>query len=174
MSKRITEEEIEKLYRQFHTPAHVIGHCREVARVAEGLASQLNRKGYHFDLDLIRGAALTHDVARTQQEHWILGADALQAMGYSEEADIVRQHMYYSFHSIENLEETDMVCLGDRLVKENHYVGLDERISYILKKAPDDPLVRARILEKKEETRKLLSQIEKVIGITLEQLFAGE
>ena len=174
MPKRITEKEVETLYTQFHTPPHVIGHCREVARVAEGLAYQLNQNGYHFDLELIHGAALAHDVARTCQEHWNVGADALQKMGYGDEANIVRKHMYYSFHSIRDLDETDMVCLGDRLVKENHYVGLDERISYILKKAPDDPQVKARILQKKEETRKLLCQIEKVIGQSLEQLFAGE
>ena len=174
MAKRITEEEIRRLYVRFQTPPHVIGHCREVARVATGLAEALNQHGFSFDLRLIQGAALVHDVARTQDEHWNVAADALEAMGYRDEADIVRVHMYYSFHPIDALNEADMVCLGDRLVKEDHYVGLDERISYILHKAPNKPEIQKNILKNKEATGKLLRQIEEKIGTTLDEMFSGE
>ena len=175
MTKRITEEEVEKLYDVYQTPPHVISHCKAVAKVAVRLASELNRHGYQLDLDLIKGAGLSHDVARTEEEHWLIGCKALEKLGYHDEAEIVRVHMFYSFlHAVNALDETDLVCLGDRLVKEDRYVGLDERIAYILDKAPKDPEVRKRILEKKEETRKLLDKIENVIGTKIDQLFAGE
>ena len=54
---------------------------------------------------------------------------------------------------------------------ENHYVGLDRRIAYILEKAGNDPCSRERISGKKEETRQLMEEIEKNIGQTVDSLF---
>ncbi len=65
-SRRITEDEVNKLYQEYKTPRHVIGHCKEVTRVALTLGKVLNEHGYNLDLDLIKGAGLTHDVARTE------------------------------------------------------------------------------------------------------------
>ena len=65
MKKRISEEEVKNLYLQYGTPEHVIGHCRAVSFVAVKLAEELNKHGYSFDLSLVRGAGLAHDVART-------------------------------------------------------------------------------------------------------------
>ena len=175
MAKRISLQEIAQLYESHHTPEHVILHCREVTRVAVGIAALLNEKGgYHLDLDLIRGAGLSHDVARTQEEHWNRGADILQGKGYDAEAEIVRQHMFYKFNPVDKLDETDMVCLGDRLVKEHDYVGVDERFRYIMEKAPDRPGVQEHLIQRREEMRALLQQIERIIGITADELFSGE
>lgn len=175
MAKRISSHEIAQLYESFHTPEHVILHCREVTRVAVGLAEKLNEKGgYSLDVELIRGAGLAHDVARTQEEHWNAGAEILREKGYEDEAEIVRNHMFYSFNPVDRLNETDMVCLGDRLVKEHDYVGVDERFQYIMDKAPDRPGVREHLIERREEMRALLQQIESIIGITADELFSGE
>lgn len=171
MTKRITVEECEALFEAYETPQRVIGHCREVSRVAYTIGKELKAKGYAMDLDLIRGAGLIHDVMRVKDKHWELGAEILEELGYQAEADIVRVHMTYDFHLFEELDETDMVCLADRLVKENHYVGLDERIEYILAKASGNSIVQKRILMKKEETRQLMEQIESLIGQTIDSLF---
>ena len=83
--------------------------------------------------------------------------------------------MFYSpFNPVDKLNECDMVCLADRLVKEDKYVGLDERIKYILNKAPDKPEVVANILTRKAETEKLLSDIACVIGQTVDSLFSDK
>jgi hypothetical protein len=174
MAKRITEEECEKLYQQYHTPEHVIGHCRAVSQVAVEIGRKLNEHGYRLDLDLIKGAGLAHDVARVSERHWDAGADILEELGYEDEAKIVRVHMTYDFHQFPDLDETDLVCLGDRLVKEHAYVGLDERIDYIIHKAGDDPVRTAKILEKKAETRKVMDGIEALIGQTIDSLFQEE
>jgi len=174
MTRRLSLIEIEQLYVECSTPAHVILHCREVTKVAYGLAERLNRCGYHMDLELIRGAGLAHDIARTCEEHWNVGADILLGKGYPQEADIVRHHMFYQFNPVDRLTETDMVCLGDRLVKEHTYVGVDERFQYIMDKAPDRPDIHARLIERREEMRHLLSQIEDKIGVTADALFSGE
>ena len=169
--KRISEDEIRKLYDEYQTPAHVIAHCRAVAENAEKLGKALNEHGYKLDLNLIRSAGLSHDIARTCEDHGGVGADALERLGYVDEAAIVRIHMKYShFNPVEKLDECDLVCLADRLVKEDQYVGLDERINYILNKAPKKPEIIQTIMERKEETRQLLSEIEQVIGKTIDDL----
>ena len=65
-----------------------------------------------------------------------------------------------------------MVCLGDRLVKEGTYVGLDSRIEYIIDKAKRNGKEDAIpiILEKKEDTKRFLNEIRSVIGMTVDEL----
>ena len=56
-------------------------------------------------------------------------------------------------------------------MKEDHYVGLDERIDYILHKAPKEAEIQNLILQKKEETRRFMEAIETTIGQTIDSLF---
>ena len=58
------------------------------------------------------------------------------------------------------------------MVKENKYVGLDERIEYIIGKVPEgNPDVIERILLKKAETKEVLDEIAQIIGKTIDELF---
>lgn len=171
MTKRISDGEIKNLYREYHTPDKVMAHCRAVSEVGVKLATELNKHGYSLDVGLIRGAGLVHDVARIQDSHDIVGYEILKKLGYDDEAEIVRAHMKYpKYNPVDKLNECDIVCIADRVVKEDRYVGLDERIDYILNKAPDSPEVRERILKKKEETQKLLDEIAQIIGKGLDEL----
>ena len=177
MKKRISEEEVNRLYSEYSTPPNVIRHCKAVTRVAETLSRALNGKGYSLDLDLVRGAGLSHDVARTYDRHWDVMADKLEEMGYPDEAFIVREHMLGdSYHEIENITEQDMIWLGDRLVKEDQYVGIDERFEYIIDKAlkmgAEDHV--PHILESKAKMKRLLDDIEDVIGQSVDSLFEEE
>ena len=174
MKKHISEEEVQHLYELFTTPAHVIGHCRAVSRVGLKLAEELNKHGYSFDLDLIKGAGLAHDVARTSEDHGGVCADALYELGYIDEADIVRMHMFYNIQTIDKLTENDIVCLADKLVREDHYVGLWPRMDYLIEKIPDDPVRVERIKERWAELAVLQENIEKIIGCSLDSLFKDE
>jgi len=172
MAKRISREECEKLYQIHHTPAHVIGHCNAVAHVAVEIGRRLNEHGYDFDLELVEGAGLAHDVARVQEEHWNVGAKILRQLGYDDEAAIVEVHMSRHIYQFEELSEMDLVCIGDRLVIEDHYAGLDKRFEYIINKAKVNYPHRIwKIEENREKLRNLLHQIEAVIGQTLDSLF---
>ena len=83
---------------------------------------------------------------------------------------------YSPFSPIEQVNETDMVCLGDRLVMEDRYVGLDARIEYIINKARRNghPEAEKIILEKKKETRRFMDEIEKKTGIAIDRLMGRE
>lgn len=170
MRKRITKEECEELYEAHQTPARVIRHCKAVSETAVEIGKALNNHGYQLDIDLIRGAGLAHDIARAQDRHWDIGAEILNDLGYEDEAKIVAVHMTYDFHSFDQLNETDLVCLGDRLVKEDEYVGLDSRIDYIIHKPGETKERTEKILKKKAETKALMNKIEEKIGQTIDCL----
>ena len=173
MTKRITQNEIEELYVKWDTPDKVKAHCKAVSDVGVKLAEELNKHGYNLDLALIKGTGLVHDVARIYDKHELIGYDILSELGYMDEANIVKVHMRYpKYNEIEELNECDIICLADRVVKENKYVGLDERIEYIIGKVPEgNPEVIERILLKKEETKDVLDKIALIIGKTIDELF---
>ena len=174
--KHPTREECFRLLDEYGTPEHVRRHCSAVAQTAYSIASALNDNGHDLDLDLIMSAGLLHDIARVEERHWDVAADFLENLGFREESEIIRVHMTYSpFSQINNVSETDMVCLGDRLVKENEYVGIDERIQYIIDKAVRNGHEEKIpfILEKKKDTERFITQIEETIGISIDKLMKG-
>ncbi len=174
MIKRISREECEKLYKIHGTPEHVIRHCKAVSHVAVTIAQKLNDNGYRLDLDLIRGAGLAHDVARVEEEHWNVGARILRNLGYEDEAAIVEVHMSRHLFDFESLCEMDLVCLGDRLVVEDQYAGLDKRFDYIIEKAKVNyPHRIDKIKENREKLRGLIHQIEEAMGQTMDSLFTS-
>lgn len=139
--------------------------------------TKLHGNGFRpFDIELARAAGLIHDMARVEDRHWDVCADFCHNMGLYEEEQIVRVHMQYEFTTDAfHLTEADLVAFGDRLVTEDKYVGLDARMDYIIRKAERNGNFQARpkILKKKEETRKLLTEVEGRIGITLDELLSG-
>lgn len=173
MYKHISYEEIKSLYEKLNTPMHVIKHCEAVSKTAKGIALMLNKKGYDFDVELIEKSGLLHDAARIMENHGIYIAQLLSEMGYTREADTVREHMTYNLNDINNLNEVDIMCLGDRLVLEDRYVGLEERIKYIIEKAIKGGHGDAvpNIIKAKEETGTLLKEIEAIIGQRVDELF---
>lgn len=158
---------------EYATPPHVVRHCKAVTDAAMKIAGELNKHGYDLNLDLIQAAGLMHDILRVEDDHDLLGAELIEDMGYEDEADIIRDHMKYSeFNSVDALTEKDIVCMADRIVKEDEYVGVDRRLEYILnkiKKRGDYEAIKY-VTAKMEGMRKLLSQIEDIIGMSMDEL----
>lgn len=170
-SRRLTEKDCFEYFRKYKTPPHVIAHCEAVSKTAVRIAEELNRHGYDLDIGLIRYAGLIHDVARLQEHHEQVAADMLEADGFYDEAAIVRVHMFYKFGDISQISETDLVCLGDRLVREDEYVGLEKRVDYLIHKKGENPERTRHLLAAREMTRGYMDQIETVIGRTVDSLF---
>ncbi len=161
----------EELWARYETPEHVARHCAMVAQVAAGLTATLNRCGYRFSEEIIFGAALTHDIARVQQSHEKAGAEILKREGYPEEAAIVLAHMHHSIaEELSLVREVDLVCLADRMVLEDRFVGLADRMAYVLQKWKGDPEAERVIRQKIRQQEQLIREIESVIGRTLEEL----
>lgn len=163
--------------KEYNTPAHVVGHCKAVADTAYKIGKALNEHGYNLDLDLILAAGLIHDIARVENEHWNRGAEFMEKMGYQQEADIIRVHMHYTeFNPVDKINETDLICLADKLVLEDQYAGVDRRMGYILEKAKKlgRPGAEEAIMKKKEETKRFIIEIENIIDTTFDNLMKGK
>lgn len=174
--KHPTEEECRRLWEQYETPEHIRRHCLAVARTARKIAEELNKHGKNLDLELINAAGLTHDLVRLAEDHEAEGARILRELGYEEEADIIAVHMHYpDFSSIDEVNETDLVCLGDRTVIEDRFVGVDKRYQHIIDKAIrlGHPDAEPFILEKKKDVLRFVGEIEALTGKTLEEITKG-
>ena len=169
-----TREEALKILEEYQTPAHVIGHCKAVADVAVRVAERLNELGFDLDVGLCEAAGLLHDLARVQPEHQAVAAEWLREHGHDREADIVAVHMHYpQFNPIAETNETDLVCLGDRVCIEDKYVGPEKRFEYIFEKNKDKPERRKILESKKGEMFRYVKELEETMGITLDELMLG-
>ena len=167
----LTKEMCMNFLREYGTPPHVIAHCVEVASVAKKIGEALNKKGFRLDTRLIETAGLLHDMARTLDKHWEVSADYLHSRGFEMEAEIIRIHMHHHFPEDPLASsETDMVCLADRVVLEDRYVGLNSRMDYIIKKASEQPEVIQRILANKELVGEYIHKLEEILGKTIESI----
>lgn len=165
-----------EMLQAYGTPEHVIRHCKAVAAVGYVLAQALNARGKRLDPDLILAAGLLHDMARVEDMHWEVAANYCEQRGLRQEAAIIRVHMTYDpFNDLEHLDETDVICLADRTVLEDHYTGIDRRIDYIIEKAERQghPEHKPHILRKKNETKVLIGDIENFLGMSMDQLMDG-
>ncbi len=168
--ERPNEEECLRLLRNYGTPEHVIRHCLAVAKAAEILADDLNKNGYALDVDLIRFAACLHDIARVHSRHAAVGAEYLRSLGYEEAADLIEPHMIYAPENPEHVRELDVLCLADRMVKEDRYIGLEKRMTEILGRNRENPEVYGKIQGKIYQTLKQRNFIQNVIGCSMDCL----
>lgn len=122
-----TEEECGALMSKvFGKQSRVAAHCAEVGRIAVQLAEALKDSGLDLDIELIRAAALLHDIARGQPGHASAGARMLADMGFLRVAEVVRVHMDLEY-SEEAIGPAEIVYLADKLVEADRLVSLQER-----------------------------------------------
>ena len=134
------EKECLSIMARFGMPDHVVRHSREVCRVALYLGRRLAARGLPLDLDLIRSAALLHDITKKYSfsrplDHALTGAKLLRKLGLQDEASIVRQHVRLSAaRSAGRIAEPEIVFYADKRVVEDRITTLDDRLEYIRKR----------------------------------------
>ncbi len=165
------KEECLSLLEQYKTPAHVVRHCHKVNEVALKIANALKEKGFDMNLELLEAAALLHDIARIHENHGAKGAEIALKHGYSGVADLIKCHMFYVTDPLKkDITEQDILCLSDRMVKEDKYVGIEKRMQAVLDKYRDDPLVVNRIRQRMKENIRFRKRVEDVIGQSMDEL----
>jgi putative nucleotidyltransferase with HDIG domain len=144
---------------------HIVDHSMQVRRVATFLADQLNSHQYHLNFDLIRAAALLHDITKTRsfdtgEDHALTGSQFLTDRGYPEVGDLVRQHVVLDEYAIEKIPvEADIINYADKRVLHDEIVDLDTRLNYILERYAKKAAHRKRIYLLWEKTKYLESRI---------------
>jgi uncharacterized protein len=142
---------------------HIVAHCLLVCEVAVFLADRLKARGMHLNRDLIRAAALLHDITKTRsfqtrEDHAITGEQFLIERGYPEIGHLVRQHVRLDeYPNPVVLGEAAIINYADKRVLHDKVVTLEKRMNYILEKyarLPEDEIRIRRLWEKTEALEK--------------------
>lgn len=159
----LSDERCFMLWDRYGTPEHVRRHCMAVAELAEETARELIEAGGALDTLLCRSAGLLHDLMRTSPHHAREGEKVLRRLGFDRLAATVGSHM--SFHGLpEGFSEQTLVCLADKLVREEERVSPEERYAPAMKKHPAGTPAGDRIREDREHTERLCDSFFQLTG----------
>lgn len=130
----MNDEIIKELYKRAGTPELVIRHMEAVADFQDQLLDNLEAAGLSYDRNLLRCAALLHDVCRTEHDHAKAGADFLEREGFTKIADIVRDHHSPANGPDVKLTPSDILYYADKRVQGDMVVTVKERFDASLSK----------------------------------------
>ena len=144
---------------------NIVDHCMQVCRVAMILSENLLAQGFQLNIDLIRAAALLHDITKTrslktQENHAETGGQFLTELGYPEVGSIVRQHVKLDeYPDPLPLGEAQIINYSDKRVLHEEIVPLDKRMAYIMTKYAKIPEHRKRTRWVWNKTKELEAEI---------------
>ena len=143
---------------------NIVAHSLQVCRVSLFLTDRLGLP--ELNRELIRAAALLHDITKTrsfstQEDHAETGARLIADLGYPEVAGIVGQHVRLNRYSSASATpvEAEIVNYADKRVLHDRIVPLSERMGYILEKYGSAPERKRMILILWEKTEKLEARL---------------
>lgn len=122
---------------------NIAAHCRQVCRVSLLIVDHL--KPGALNRELIRAAALLHDITKTRsfrtlEDHAETGAQLLLEIGYPEVGSIIGQHVRLDRYFASAVPtEAEVVNYADKRVLHDRIVPLGERMGYILEKYGREP-----------------------------------
>jgi putative nucleotidyltransferase with HDIG domain len=171
-----TCEQCYQLMCEMNMMDHIVVHSMQVCRVATFIADQLDRKKKKLNGDLIRAAALLHDITKTrsfktQENHALTGGQFLAEQGYPQVGELVRQHVRLDeYPDPVVLGEAMLINYADKRVLHDEVVSLDRRLDYILEKYGKRPENKERIRWLWEKTRILEDIIFSNLSIVPEDI----
>lgn len=155
---------------------HIVLHSIQVCRVATFITERLNSRQPRLNRELIRAAALLHDITKTrsfktQENHALTGGQFLAEQGYPEIGELVRQHVRLDeYPSPVDLGEAEIINYADKRVLHDRVVSLEERLDYILEKYGKLPEHQERIRWLWQKTIAMEDKIFSTLTIVPEEL----
>ena len=159
----LSDERCYMLWDRFGTPEHVRLHCAAVAELAETMARDLIAAGGAMDTLLCRSAGLLHDMLRTEPHHAAEAEKELRRLGFGRLAATVGSHMSFR-GSADGFTEQTVVCLADKLVREDRRVSPEERYAPALEKHPAGTPIGDRIREDRDRAEALCGSFYRLTG----------
>jgi uncharacterized protein len=155
---------------------HIVVHSMQVCRVATFLTEHLNKQHDRLNHDLIRAAALLHDITKTRsfktrEDHALTGGEFLSDRGYPEIGDLIRQHVKLDKYSVAvTISEAEVLNYADKRVLHDEIVVLDRRLDYILERYAQTPEQRERINLLWQKTRGMENKLFKDLSFAPDDL----
>jgi uncharacterized protein len=160
-----TQSQCFALIREMAVLDHIVDHSLLVCRVACLLADQLKLVGVSLNRELVRAAALLHDITKTRsfetgENHAVTGAQLLTERGYPAVASVVGQHVALdAFDLSAPPGEAEIVNYADKRVLHDQLVSLDVRMQYIMERYGCNQQARQRIDRLWQRTRELETRL---------------
>lgn len=155
---------------------HIVVHSLQVCRVATFLTEHLDEQDNRLNFDLIRSAALLHDITKTRsfqtrEDHALTGGEYLSDRGYPEIGDLIRQHVKLDKYSVAgSISEAEVLNYADKRVLHDEIVVLDRRLNYILERYAETPADRERINYLWQKTREMENKLFKDLSFVPDNL----
>lgn len=165
--------ECRALWAWYATKDDVIAHSRKVAELVSVLATELNRRGWNFNRDLLFAAGLLHDIAKGRRNHAQKGAELLKAWGYPAVAALVACHTDLPYAPC-SLGETELFYLADKLVRGERRVMLEERFKGPLQRFAGQPEILEAVQRRYAHARTVQGHVEKILGRSLEEILQNQ
>jgi CTP:molybdopterin cytidylyltransferase MocA/HD superfamily phosphohydrolase YqeK len=154
-------------------PQAVRRHCMKVAEVAMVIGSRLQQRGQKIDLEMIRAAAMLHDLAKGMPDHDKEADRMLQDMGFGKVGDLVAEHTDLRNADSQTTLEEKIVYLADKFVDDDNVVSLDKRYRTRDRRFAVTPEIEAKILRRKALALRVKRNLEQILGYTLDvKIFA--
>ena len=146
-------------------------HSHMVTRLALLMGTALNEAGCCLDLDLISAAALLHDIAKGTPQHARTGGQILREMGYPRVADIVAAHVDIAIHEGQEIDESQVVYLSDKMTQGEQYVAdLKPRFEAKLGQFSHAPEIQRNITGRLENALTIQRRVETKLKRSLEEI----
>ncbi len=178
-----SDNECFRIIRDMEMMDHILDHSVMVASVAVCLAGRLKKTFPDINIDLVRTAALLHDITKTRsfatgEIHSQTGGELMESLGYPEIGSIIHQHVILDSRSDEGpVSEPEIVNYADKRVLHDQVVSLNERLAYIKVKYGTKPEFRDRIQKMWQDTLalelKLFKEIDFAPGDLPERVGSG-
>jgi HD superfamily phosphohydrolase YqeK len=160
-----TTAECEAMLAQLRVPEPVGRHSRKVAQVACRIVDALQASHMAIDPNLVRAAALLHDMAKGQPRHAEVAAAILQNHAMYRVAEVVTAHTEMAFDG--TIDERAVVYLADKLVSGDRLISLEERFRRSLDGFRDNSDALASAHRRKAAAEQIAVAIENCLGIPL-------
>ncbi len=130
------EDTVVELWEKYEVPQNVRRHMEKVAAVLTEAADAVDPSKKRYDRELLRDAALLHDIVRARKNHPYEGRKVLCEEGYELLGMICGEHNSYEMHPVYDkmLSEEDLLYYADMRVSEDRIVSIEERFAKSLEK----------------------------------------
>jgi molybdenum cofactor cytidylyltransferase len=150
-----------------------IKHGFKVAKAAAAIGRALDTAGQEVDIEVVRKAAILHDIAKGQRKHDIAGGELLRELGFGKIANIVAVHSDLAGGNKRLPLEAKIVYLADKLIEGEKFVSLEERYRSSKRRFGVTPEIQAAIDERLRVAQGVKRDFEALLGRSIESIIAA-
>ncbi len=163
------------LLEKYNTPNHIIMHSRKVWEVGRLIGNKV-RGQCEMDMDLLRASCLLHDIGKYpsivsgKKYHDVIGEQILLGEGLPSVGNIIVQHVILRSDVTLKVAEEHVLFYADKRVVHDSVVSLDDRFLYLIDTYGKTAEAVKRLMEMKQETKRVEDAIFAMIDFSPEQL----